>query len=127
MADKNMRGKGIKLVGVETFGWTDEETAAVQRWWDDSMVAAARGEKSPPMPSAVSGLVSRSMPPLPPPRLLVPVTLLLALKDQIERDAVELESTTRWCRDLPKLIDQGGMPVAWEQLTALLKAYGREA
>ncbi len=64
---------------------------------------------------------------LPPPRLLVPVTLLLALKAQIEADAVELESTTRWCRDLPKLIDQGGMPVAWEQLTALLKAHGHEA
>lgn len=54
----------------------------------------------------------------------VPTALLLALKAQIEADAVELESTTRWCRPLAKLIEQEAMPVAWEQLVALLKENG---
>lgn len=56
--------------------------------------------------------------------MLVPLPMLLALKAQIERDAVELESTTRWCRPLAKLIEDQAMPVAWEQLTALLKEHG---
>lgn len=46
--------------------------------------------------------------------------LLLALKAQIEADAVELEFTTRWCRPLEKLIEQQAMPVAWERLVAYL-------
>jgi hypothetical protein len=38
--------------------------------------------------------------------------------------AVELESTTRWCRDLPRLIEQEAMPVPWERLVALLRENG---
>ena len=50
--------------------------------------------------------------------------ILLAVKAQMEKDAVELDKMQGWCRDLPRMIDQDAMPVAWEQLTAYLKAHG---
>ena len=52
------------------------------------------------------------------------LALLLAVKAQIEADAVELESTTRWCRSLDKLIEQDAMPKAWEELVAHLRRHG---
>ena len=52
--------------------------------------------------------------------------LLLAVKTQMEADAVELESTTRWCRSLEQLIDQEAMPTAWELLLAYLRRHGHE-
>ena len=58
------------------------------------------------------------------PTVPVPLPLLLALKAQIEQDAVELESTTRWCRDLPALIAQDALPDAWGRLAALLREAG---
>lgn len=61
---------------------------------------------------------------MPEPTIPVPVSLLQALRQQVERDAVELESTTRWCRDLPRLIAQDAMPDAWGRLVALLKEHG---
>lgn len=61
------------------------------------------------------------LPPAIPQELLA---LLLATKAQMEADAVELESTTRWCRTLEKLIEQDGMPKAWDQLVAYLKEHG---
>lgn len=82
---------------------TDQECDALRRWWTNG--------GQPP----VIGLGAE---------IAVPSRLLLDLKDQIERDTVELESTTRWCRPLDKLIEQNGMPVAWEKLTALLKEHG---
>lgn len=65
-----------------------------------------------------------AMPSTPDKPVAVPLSLLLALKAQIEADAVELESTTRWCRDLPKLIEQDAMPEAWGRLVALLREGG---
>jgi hypothetical protein len=60
----------------------------------------------------------------PDPHVTVPLSLLLALKEQIEKDAVELESTTRWCRSLEALKDQNALPVTWDRLVALLKEQG---
>ena len=54
------------------------------------------------------------------------LALLLAAKAQMEADAVELESTTRWCRSLKTLIEQDAMPKAWEQLVAYLRRCGHE-
>ena len=55
------------------------------------------------------------------------LALLLAAKAQMEADAVELESTTRWCRPLEKLIEQQAMPASWERLVAYLRARAPEA
>lgn len=54
------------------------------------------------------------------------LALLLSAKVQMEADAVELESTTRWCRTLEKLIEQDAMPTAWENLVAYLRRHGHE-
>ena len=51
------------------------------------------------------------------------LALLLSAKAQMEADAVELESTTRWCRPLDKLIEQDAMPKAWEDLVAYLNKF----
>ena len=51
------------------------------------------------------------------------LALLLAAKAQMEADAVELESTTRWCRSLDDLIEQDAMPKAWDRLVAYLSRF----
>lgn len=58
------------------------------------------------------------------PLIPVPLSLLLALKAQVEADAVELENTTRWCRDLPALIAQDALPDTWDRLVSLLREAG---
>ena len=52
--------------------------------------------------------------------------LLLAVKQQMETDAVEIEQSTGWFQSLDKMIDQGRMPTAWERLVAWLKEHGHE-
>ena len=54
------------------------------------------------------------------------LALLLSAKAQMEADAVELESTTRWCRTLDELIEQEAMPKACDDLVAYLRRNGHE-
>lgn len=52
------------------------------------------------------------------------LALLLEVKAQMEADVVQWEKTDGWRRPLEKVIEQGGMPVAWDKLVAYLKAHG---
>jgi hypothetical protein len=54
------------------------------------------------------------------------LALLLAVKAQMECDAVEIDQAQGWCRSLERMIDQEAMPVVWENLVAYLKAHGHE-
>jgi len=76
--------------------------------------------------------MNRSSPELVPPGVAVDpkainpdvLALLIVAKQQIEEDAVKIDHLVGWCRTLPRLIDQDGMPKAWDKIVAYLEEHG---